>query len=396
MSANIQKFIKQCIAIGANVETKSTAIANAYKTFNGSTEGKLKMFKALEAIEGVSRAKCMFIGIKLSNECVNAPVKKEESAPSLTAYQRAKLELKQKEIEMQKELQKEGQESMKEQNMEIEKMRIDAQKEMLETKERYQKEIKQMEIDSMEKEKHLDREFIKEENNKYRVMYVSTHFNKYTDLKIYGNPTTQFISDHSARDVLAFTGYRNGVDITTEMFNTMEENIKQFAEPVAVIEDDQTKQISAINVNNIKNLIPVSESMEKPMSDFVDKVESLKQASKSDYRYQVNEVDLKVKLQDQCKYKSRKEKQKYVKARNNIKYDDGRIIINCYCCDKEIELNSSSCHRCHDIPQSKGGDWSTDNIFLCCSDCNNDMTDELTVIEYTANLFDKKIMHRLN
>lgn len=52
-------------------------------------------------------------------------------------------------------------------------------------------------------------------------------------------------------------------------------------------------------------------------------------------------------------------------------------------------MSSSGCHRSHNIPQSSKGDWSKDNIYLCSTTCNADMSDNLTVDEYKVNLFIK-------
>lgn len=63
------------------------------------------------------------------------------------------------------------------------------------------------------------------------------------------------------------------------------------------------------------------------------------------------------------------------------------VVIDCYCCGKHMRLNSSEVHRCHNIPKSKGGDWSKNNVYLCCAGCNQDMGNEKSVLEYKIDLY---------
>ena len=52
-----------------------------------------------------------------------------------------------------------------------------------------------------------------------------------------------------------------------------------------------------------------------------------------------------------------------------------------------IRLDASETHRCHNIPNSKGGDWSKDNVYLCCATCNQTMGDAKTVLEFKVDLY---------
>ncbi|KAG2980118.1 hypothetical protein PC121_g21501 [Phytophthora cactorum] len=72
-----------------------------------------------------------------------------------------------------------------------------------------------------------------------------------------------------------------------------------------------------------------------------------------------------------------------------MKDNDTRIL--CYCCRKDVSLKSSACHRSHNIPRSFGGDWSINNIYLCCATCNADMEDHYTVLEYKVLLFIREL-----
>ncbi len=68
---------------------------------------------------------------------------------------------------------------------------------------------------------------------------------------------------------------------------------------------------------------------------------------------------------------------------------DQNMNIKCYCCRSNIELASAACHCSHDIPQCDGGDWSQENVFLCCATCNQDMADALSVEDYMTELYIK-------
>lgn len=65
-------------------------------------------------------------------------------------------------------------------------------------------------------------------------------------------------------------------------------------------------------------------------------------------------------------------KSDYIKPINKIIHNDktNKINIHCYCCSNIVDLNSSGCHN---IPKKIDGDWSYDNIYLCCATCNHDM-----------------------
>ncbi len=423
MNATIQNFIDERIEFAVGAEVLTTVVRDMYVQHTGATKGKLTLYKMLVAVAGVRKDKKAFYGLKLKQQQQTAPMvaaQPEEPKNELSAYEQEMLklqkekmqwkkELKAKEMEQEKELKAKEMEQEKEQ--EKERLALKA-KEMEQKKEQEKKRLaleqekidlqmrlKELDIEDRDKdrqcmiaEKEKDRAFMEKENNKYRVMYVSTRFNRYTDFELYGTPSCQYISDKSMRDVLAFSGYRDGVNITNETVKVIERNIAELAEPINVVDDNITKEITAINVNRIDEIATIAMDADISPNRIKQKLETIKQIASSNYRYQINEVDLKLRLQDNNKYKTAKDKRQYVKARNNITFNDGRIVVNCFCCDKEIDLNSSACHRSHDIAQSKGGDWSDDNIYLCCANCNQDMGDELTVIEYAAHMFNTDVM----
>ncbi len=380
MNAVIQTFIDNRIEFIAGAEVLTTAVRDAYAEHTGATKGKLTLYKMLAAIAGVRKDKKSFYGLRLKAQQQATPV--IESKPQLSLYEKEMLEYKNKKLVQQKECHD-----------------ADIEQRCKEMAQKYAEaiELKRMELDDKDKdrqcmaaEKALDRAFMEKENNKNRVLYVSTHFNRFTDFELYGTPSCQYISDKSMRDVLAFSGYRDGVDITKETIKVIERNIAELAEPIKIVEKDRTKEITAVSVDNLEKIAAIATEANICPDRLTQKIESVRQASTGDYRYQMNEVDLKLKLQDSNKHKTAKDKRQYVKARNNITFNDGRIIVKCYCCQKDMDINSSACHRSHDIAQTKGGDWSNDNIYLCCASCNHDMGDELTVIEYTARLFNNE------
>ena len=106
---------------------------------------------------------------------------------------------------------------------------------------------------------------------------------------------------------------------------------------------------------------------------------------------QINSLNLHMKLiyKNKIYYqKTPKAKIDYIKPINKIIHNN-KINIHCYCCSNIVDLNSSGCHRSHNIPKKIDGDWFYDNIYLFCATCNHDMGTELTVEEYKVSLFIK-------
>ena len=77
-----------------------------------------------------------------------------------------------------------------------------------------------------------------------------------------------------------------------------------------------------------------------------------------------------------------KKRGKYYYLRQENEYNVDTFLLKCYCCLKPININDNECHRSHDIPESRGGNWSKDNIYLCCSKCNSKMGNNFGVHEY--------------
>ena len=127
------------------------------------------------------------------------------------------------------------------------------------------------------------------------------------------------------------------------------------------------------------------------MDKIIDKVNEIPFiATRDNDRYLQSTYKENINKQNKLKHKSSKHKSVYAKPVNKIKQmDDGSWTLKCYCCDNNLNLNDDGTHRCHNIPQSSGCDWSIDNIYLCCATCNLNMSNTSTVDEYKVGLFVK-------
>ncbi len=72
----------------------------------------------------------------------------------------------------------------------------------------------------------------------------------------------------------------------------------------------------------------------------------------------------------------------YSRPRNFLN-KDSHSSLRCYVCSCSLSLYHPNTHRAHNIPKSLGGSWSKLNIFLCCHECDTDMSNIFTVEEYS-------------
>jgi 5-methylcytosine-specific restriction endonuclease McrA len=88
-----------------------------------------------------------------------------------------------------------------------------------------------------------------------------------------------------------------------------------------------------------------------------------------------------------------KQKNGYVKPKNHARVNrvDGEMYIRCYVCSSECKMSSSGVHRSHNLPKSRNGSWSKNNIYLCCATCNQDMNNTNTIEEYTCTMMDDRL-----
>ena len=258
-----------------------------------------------------------------------------------------------------------------------------------------------------QEERQKDREFIRKENNKNRVMYVKNRFNKYLDMQVYGSPTAQYITQNSITDIIGYNIYLAMADsYVPEINNQIKEFIEPYINKTLIYENGITKLLSVVSIDNVENMIDnlCNANYLKSNSKIIDNLLEVKNkvlsvpisAIRDEHRYLKNTYKINLENQNKQKNNKKLDKQKYIKAENDAHFENGKCVIKCYCCFQKIELDDISCHRSHNIPDSKGGDLSPDNIRLCCATCNSSMNDSLTIDEYKCQLYVKllgKVMH---
>ncbi len=383
----IQEFIAQCIIVKEGASVKTTDVAAEYVRVHGSTEGKIKLYRALQGIAGVTKTRTTFEGMKI--KLYEEPVVKKNTTVDngMTAYQKAKLELEQQRLERQERIEqqrldqekelKKGDQELKKGDQELERQRLEQEK-----------ELKQQELESQERMKQLDRDFMREENNKNRKMYVGSRFNKYLDLQVYGSPSQQYILTDSLSNVLEFQAF----DITGDIEHApqIKSDVENVSEQVSIIENGLTKTVSAVPISKTLDLL---DTMPCDMPVLTKQVELIPDiAIKDDNRHIQSTYDIQMSMQDTDAYPTMMDKDKYLRVQNKVQSGpDGEIMITCYTCGKLVPMKSSACHRMHVIPKSKGGDCSINNIVLGCATCNQDTGNKYTALEYKVHLYAKLV-----
>jgi 5-methylcytosine-specific restriction endonuclease McrA len=387
MSAQITSFIAERITITKNGSIANKDLLEAYLTYANTTTGRNSLYKQIEDIEGVSRSKTHFKGISfrtIALQTIEVAQPKRES--ELSAYEQKCIELKERKLTQQKELEairlaaeKELQQSLKAQDIAV------AEKDIA-----VKIELKMIDV----AEKAKDREFMREENNKNRRMHMSLRHNKYLDFAVYGTPASQYIERSSMVNVLGFSAYDALTEYNPELLKAIDVEATTVSKCIPVYENASTKQIDVISVSDAMKVVEtISKQADAPrLLDLIGDLEKIQHTAVSDdCRAILSRYMNKKSAQNKSVHGSSKHKLKYVKAVNKLHEQDGKVLIQCTCCHSKIDLQSSGCHRAHDIPQSDGGDWSTDNVYLTCASCNATMSDQLSVLEYKVELYVKVI-----
>ncbi len=256
-------------------------------------------------------------------------------------------------------------------------------------------EIKQMELDHMAKmkaidveEKQKDRQFMREENNKNRTLTMMTSgYNKYLDLDAFGTNTVQYITGQSLKRVLGFSEFNHTSKVNEALMQSLEAKIEESSEEVIIYEGDVASSEQCVNVDKISDLL---EDVHVNTASLIEKqaIEIKEAPLSKTTRVKLPEM-LKLKESQNPELHKEKDKLHYVKAANNLRTEGDVPMIDCYCCGNPLRLRSSAAHRCHNIPKSNGGDWSKENVYLCCSSCNQDMSNAMSVVEYKIELYVK-------
>ena len=366
----------------------------------------MKFKTQIEDIEEVTRSKTHFKGISfrtITQQNIKVAQPKQEA--ELSAYEQKCIELKERKLTQQKELESIRLAAEEKMRIEGEVQRLASEKELDSIRLAAEKELQQSlkaqdiavkvelkMIDVAEKEK--DREFMREENNKNRRMHMSLRHNKYLDFAVYGTPASQYIERSSLVNVLGFSAYDALTEYKPELLEAIDAEATSVSKCIPVYENASSKHIDMISVIDAMKVVDtISKQADAPrVLDLIGDLEKIQHtAVTDDCRTIPSRYVSKKSIQNKSAHSSSKHKLKYVKAVNKLHEQDGKVLIQCACCHSKIDLQSSGCHRAHDIPQSDGGDWSIANVYLTCASCNASMSDQLSVLEYKVELYVKVI-----
>ncbi len=382
MNTIIASFVNTHVAFGNGLRASTNSIVEAYVRFNnGSTNGKLKLYTYLQGMEQVSKVRAEFIGLALKDTAQHSP------NVIITAYQQQKIALKEREMAEQtrlKELKIAKREREMAEQTRLKELEMELAVELQQSNHQHAKELKKMEM-----------AFIEKENNKNRKMYLSSgRFNKYLDLQVYGSPAKQYITNDSLVDVLGFSVYNALGDISKDRLCAITDEVDSASEEIPIVEEGATKEVRAVPITKLPEVVHQlsDERTKDTLHEFASRVETISSiATRDEHRYIATEYERKRGAQEP-KLSKAKNKIEYIRSINNLHMNQsGEWVVECYCCRQTMNLKSGGCHRSHDIPQSEGGDWSKDNIYLCCATCNQTMGNSLTVHEYKATLYAKLV-----
>jgi hypothetical protein len=411
MAAQIPQFVANKIALSADATVSNKDLLDAFYKYTSGTSGRNQLYRAIEQMDGVSRTKTHFRGVSIVSQVQQTVAESQptqvqqvvHTTPTLSAYELACIELKQRKLASQEAQKVKDQElALKDQELKQRKLAlIEAQKardqELKQRKLASQESMKQQELDLTRElkqididEKAKDRAFMREENNKNRRMHMALRHNKYLDFEVYGNPSKQYIDRDSMVNVLGFHVFNTNNQLKPEVLKAIELEATKVCKAVPVYEQAATSESQVIEVRDAIDLIKtISKQADAPaVMSLVDRVETIQTVAVSDdLRSIPSSYQAKKAIQDVNKHSTGKHKLKYVRAINKLRESNGTILVSCACCSAEMDLQSSACHRGHDIPRSDGGDWSIDNVYLVCASCNTDMSDRLSVAEYKVELY---------
>jgi len=395
----IAEFVSKRVLRCSMSRVLSQDITLAYTEFNGSSVGRNKLHAALKNLPQVSKDKNTYFGIKLIEA-----VKEEKAVDDQKfmleleekkAGRKARIAIEEKKLAMEeKKLAEERiareariaseekrflqdlaeRKADREAKFILEDKKIDATKEL---------EFAKMNHESSENEKK--RNFMGQENNKNRLLTMMTSkYNKYLDLEAYGTNSFQFITGESLKKVIGFNLFdkTNSRDFVKE---------KQISDIVDSHAEDQIAHVGNSEVK-IKGIdIDTIFSKVKPdlleISEVENQIKEIIAAPKDDkVRMKIPVMEQLANNQDPNLHK-KKHKTHYLRNVNDAKLEGDKLVINCYTCNDRFELNSSAFHKCHNVPESKGGDWSKDNVYLCCASCNQKMGNSLSVLEFKVELY---------
>ena len=415
---SITEFINTIIIKKQGAATPSKTVSDAYIKFNGSSVGKNIMHRELSSM--FNKQGTIYIGLYIKEEGgiiepvvesvveqVVAPVAEQVAETvKMSEYERQCLEIKKQKIAMQEKIAAEKKASeekiaadkkaSEEKDREFEERKLAIQSSLEERK--LQAIIDEKEKDRLFEEKKLrvsieekekDRAFMREENNKPRVITIlSRSFNPKIDVAMYGTTTNQFLGARESKQRIGYGQFNLTNKVDKDIESSISEIIDSNSEDKIIYNGDNPETIRGIDVDKIPQVLKQIELADEAKEDFLKQVDDIRNALRDGKERTRLPILDHVKLsQDPDKHSKPKHKKHYIRTANKMRIKNNEVVINCYCCDAEYPLDSSAIHRCHNVPDSKGGDWSRSNIFLCCASCNQHMGDKTTVMEFKIGLY---------
>ena len=428
MNTVITNFANQYLSIGKGLMSSTVSVVNAYVAFNnGSTAGKLKLYAYIQALEGVSKVRSEFHGVRLIEPTTAEPVTPPATQPTaataaaepvakqsgMSEYERLCIEAKNKKIEqmrIDKERELAEARALKEKELELkEKEMTEARKteerkiEMKELKMRqtYEMEMSKLQFKSQCFERTMS--FQKEVNNMNRRMNAG-YIDRKTEYVVLGTASNVHIEYDSAIDNLNELKYEDDlkepikkcfddqvVDLemvdktkeraislkaminihamiiskldTNEISEELKESILDEYDNIAEIVDD-----IKVSEDNIKHYIDISNSEIVRLKEIETEARLYARVHTRSYNRCINEN---TKKGSKIGRKSMLPVVEYVVSENNIRSIDGSIFVDCYCCSKELNIKDAL--RSHVVAKELGGTCDKENIRVCCKQCNLDM-----------------------
>jgi len=394
MDARIQTFVNDHIVVNPNAQV-SVAMVNArYFSFNhGSTTGKIKLHGLIKSIEGVFKVGSSFTGIELTPEVVT--VTQPQVPAPMTEYERKSLELQARDREEARKLEA--------RKLELEVLKLEEARKLQDRKIESTERIESNKIANKLQMQKNDHEFFQIENNKNRKMYSRKHYNKYLDFELYGTPSSQIVTcDSFARNVM-FSIYCSTNDV--KYFPKVQELVNNVHETVPVVENDKIVNKPAVHISKAQGLLDeINSFLDKSKVSNVDfssikeRISIIPEIAVHDdveKRFMPSTYCKKLAAQDVYKFERYQLAHCYLRPENRAEtfYNNSRLDnkVSCFCCGYRGILSSKEFQRGHNIPKSKGGDWSNSNIYIICNTCNEAMSNKYTVEEYKAMLLDKAL-----
>lgn len=428
----IEQFIAQKTELGSEFNILCKTLADKYVEFNnGNTTGKMKLYAHLKTLNGVSKTRTHFIGIRVI-ETIVQPIIEQTPVVQVNAdinYKLEKLRLMEKvaketaerEEKLAKETAQREEKIAKEKAMHEEKMiqmklqseeklrlmEVEMQKMLgakkIETKVQItemtiKKDMDIIHIKMEDNEKH--RKWMEHENNKNRLMTSTVRYNQYLDARVYGTPSQQYITVDSLKDTLQFRSFMATRDVNSNMINDAIDSKIDLIENIEVKENNTTKKVNVIRTENVPEIIKDiadnhndKEKINYVMDPLGSKLMEFKhETNHGDKRTLPTMYEDQINTNDKNTKKSLTDKVQLAERSKlcNLSKKNDKYHVNCFCCNTAIPLLDAMCQRGHNLPKSKGGSFADFNVELICANCNISMGDYKTVYEYLASIYDVK------